>query len=87
MLEKPRKRGKWRRVAKRDRGSVGGRQKAEVKGVDCDEASGGEWGKDEIARSKDERKKRRGRKTRKRKARAMEGARCRVQSVRGQGRV
>lgn len=44
MLEKPRKRGKWRRVAKRDRGSVGGRQKAEVKGVDCDEASGGEWG-------------------------------------------
>lgn len=44
MLEKPRKRGKWRRVAKRDRGSVGGRQKAEVKGVDCDEASGGDWG-------------------------------------------
>lgn len=44
-------------------------------------------GKDGIARSKDERKKRGGQKMRKIKARAMEGARCRVQSVRGQGRV
>lgn len=32
------------RIAKRDGGSVGGRQKAEVKGVGCDEVGcGEEW--------------------------------------------
>ena len=56
MLEKPKRRGRVEesegkqriggctRIAKRDGGSVGGRQKAEVKGVGCDEVGcGGEW--------------------------------------------
>lgn len=65
----------WTGVAKRD----GGRQKAEVKGVDCDEADCGE--EDGTARRKDAEEEREAR---------VEGARCagrRVQSARGQGRV
>lgn len=65
-------------VAKRDRGSVGGRQKAEVKGVGCDEVGCG-GGKDG-SHEKDKQGKREGQRKGKKKAELV-GRRCRVQGA------